>query len=138
MLPHAIRYYDKLGDEAFLYATWLKSYRNSVRGCPTPIFNIGCRMRINKLLARPTTNVVVACHPDTPEMVFGYMVCEGNALHYLYVKSQYRKQGIARALLDMFNKDMPIQYTHKANEIWIERKLKNEPKYIYNPCILEQ
>jgi GNAT superfamily N-acetyltransferase len=136
MLPIEIRLYDKLGDEAFLYSTWLKSYRNSVRGCPTPIYNIGQRYRINKILAAPDTIIQVACHPETRELMFGYMVSgNNNSLHYLYVKSQYRKAGIAKALLETFDKQLPIQYSHKANDICIERKLKNLPAFIYNPYL---
>lgn len=136
MLPIEIRHYDKIGDESFLYSTWLKSYRNSVRGCPTPIYNMGQRARINKIMASPDTNVLVACDPDTYELVFGYMVCgAGNALHYLYVKMQYRQQGIANALLTSLDASLPIQYSHKPNEIWVERHLKNAPRFIYNPYL---
>ena len=49
-----LRPYDAVSDEAFLYSTWMKSYKESGwgRAIPAPIYNIEQRARIDKLLKR--------------------------------------------------------------------------------------
>lgn len=140
----AIRHYDSIGDEAFLLSTWMKSFRDSgvVRAVPTPVYNIGQRTRIMKLMRQPDTKILVACDDDTPEFVYGYMVYgSNNTVHYLYTKGQYRKYGIAKELLRELDSTQPVFYTHKSPEIWLERKLKDDANlqnYIFNPYLLEQ
>ena len=135
-LPHDIRHYDVLGDESFIYSTWLKSYH--VPRCPQPIYNIGQRHLINAILADKNTSVKVACDSDNPELIFGYIVSgSGNSLHYLYVKGMYRGQGIGRSLLDSLQVG-PILYTHRPPAEWIMGRLQTEPRFIYNPYLLQQ
>ena len=140
--PIAIRPFDRLSDEDFVYATWIKSFRDSpyARAIPTPLYTIGQRSRICAILDGAETIIHVACDPDTPELIYGYAVW-GNRdmLHYVYVKGQYRKLGIAKALLqDKLHET--LQYTHKG-DIMLERLLKTNPEYngwIYNPYNLER
>lgn len=43
---------------------------------------------IEQLLAR--SKVVVACNPEKPEQILGYVVAEQGVLHWLFVKSPFR------------------------------------------------
>ena len=43
--------------------------------------------------------VWVACNPDDPDQIFGYLVGEPRVLHYIYVKAPFRRNGIARKLV---------------------------------------
>jgi len=142
MLPISIRPYNKIGDEAFLFSTWMKSYSDSVRGCPLPIYHIGQRNRMIRLLNRHDTLVYIACDRETPELIYGYIVVGmPNCLHWIYVKSDYRNAGVGKQLLNLLNWQAPVFYTHKANAIWIEQKIKGNSQYdtlIYNPYILEE
>jgi hypothetical protein len=139
----AIRAYDSIGDEAFVLSTWMKSYREAgaVRSVPTPIYNIGQRHRIVGILKDIESFVLVASDIDTPELIYGYMVCRApNVIHYLYVKQAYRQMGVAKALLNQLNWKEPIFYTHKGADIWVESKLKSDDKLlnlIHNPFLLE-
>jgi GNAT superfamily N-acetyltransferase len=139
----AVRTYDSIGDEAFVLSTWIKSYRNcgSVRAVPTPIYNIGQRGRIMKLLREQETYILVASDIETPELIYGYVVCKSpNTIHYLYVKNAYRNMGIGKALLQHLDWNEPIFYTHRSPEIFIERKLKDDENLktlVYNPYLLE-
>jgi len=138
-----IRHYDAVGDEAFLYSTWIKGYRDSgaVRAVPTPVYNIGQRNRIVKIMKDINTSVLVAADDETPELIYGYaVITNGNILQYIYVKNKYRRNGIAKALLASLNWNEPIFYTHKPSEIWCESKIKSDTNLlnlVYNPYLLE-
>lgn len=44
---------------------------------------------------------LVACEPDTPEEIMGFIVVSNRgAVAWVQVKAQYRKHGVARALLN--------------------------------------
>ena len=143
MLEVQIRPYEKT-DEEFLYQSFLKSHKESGFGksISHDLYYRGMRQRINRLLANPQVYVLVACDSQVPEMIFGYAIFEGsNVLHYIYVKRNYRLQGIAKRLINFALDELePTIYTHRPNEIWAERKLKEDPQlltYFYDPFILE-
>lgn len=72
------------------------------------------------LLARPSSVLRVAHVPDEPDSLLGWAALENGVrgqvmpcLHYVYVRSVGRKQGIASALLrDVLR--MPIDFSHVA------------------------
>ena len=139
--PIAIRAFDRLSDEDFVYSTWMKSFRDSsyARAIPTQLYNMGQRSRIYRVLEAKDTVVQIACDPNTEELIYGYMVSAyPNVLHYVYTKGQYRKLGIAKALLANHIGKTTI-YTHKG-DIRTEKLLKTDPtfvEWIYDPYILE-
>lgn len=138
-----LRAYEAVSDEAFVYSTWMKSYRESGwgRAIPAPIYNIEQRKRIDKLLLREDSWMLIASNRETPEQIFGWMVGEGNnKIHYLYVKHSYRGEGIGHKLVSNMVSDHII-YTHRPSAIWVEAKLKEGGRYrhwIYNPYDLEK
>jgi GNAT superfamily N-acetyltransferase len=97
-------------DEKFVYKVWLDSYRVTgpmVKQVRDRIFFAYHHRVIEHILARPTTSVLVASPEDAPEVIYGYLVCEPEwtgderegIIHWLYVKSSWRRLGIATALL---------------------------------------
>ena len=139
----SLRAYEPVGDSAFVISTWIKSYRDAaaMRAVPTPVYNIGMRKRVDKILADPNTTCLIACDSDTPELIFGYIIkAAGNIVHYVYVKSQYRKLGTAHLLIHTLDWSQPIFYTHKSASFELERKFKEDRQLrtlIYNPFHLE-
>ena len=136
-----IRHYDSIADEAFVLATWIKSNRNSpaTRAFPSPIYLIGQRHRIMRLLNKAGTRITVACDSEEPSLIYGYAVwTDDDILHYVYVKSTYRRLGVAKRLLE--GKDVtPILYTHRSPDIWVEQLLRDKYiHYVYNPYLLEE
>lgn len=137
-----IRFYNPVGDKDFIYSSWIKSYKNSsfARAVPSPLYEMGQRHRIKKILENEKTNILIACDPTTPELIFGYIIFDDITLHYLYVKSKYRQMGIATALCyDILPKEKII-YTHKCSEIWLEKKIREvdyASRLIYNPYLLD-
>lgn len=56
---------------------------------------------IAQVLKRPETEVRVACLKEDEDEIKGYTVLDSSrkALHFVYVKEAWRKQGIAKKLL---------------------------------------
>lgn len=90
-------------DRRFIEASWFESYFKALRlGFPTPfdVFKSGMNVRIKRLLEESDVYVAVA-NIDHDE-ILGYSVVskdEPKALHWLYVKALFRRQGIATKLL---------------------------------------
>ena len=142
-----IRDYNAVADERFIYATWIKSFRDSsfCRAVPAPIYERSQRQRIGNILSRDTTYILIATPKDTPELILGYLVGESpNVIHYLYVKKDYRQLGLTDKLFwfkDGWSADEPILYTHKSADIWVEKKLQESNKlknFLYDPYQLER
>lgn len=89
------------GDLNFILKSWLMAVRNTSHlswGIANARYFAGEQILIKRTLAKART--LVACLPDDPELVLGFVVCEPPALcHFVYVKAALRRQGVARVLL---------------------------------------
>jgi len=115
----------------FVLNSWLRSLRASdcfYRRIDANIFFDNHETLITKCLER--TSVLVATPADHPSLVIGYIVFDDQGfsdsvtVHYCYVKSDYRKMGIATLLFDHVSKDRHVILTHDAGEL---------PNTTYNP-----
>ena len=52
---------------------------------------------LKKIIHKST--ITLACDPDDPDTVWGYVCCDGELLHFIYVKSAFRGFGIGGCLL---------------------------------------
>ncbi len=109
---------DACGDDlSFIYSTWLESYRYDSffgKSHRNGVFFPDYQLVLDKLLEE--SRVVVACVPDSPETILGYIVFEPNLLHYIFVKGAFRRFGIATSLLDYAfpNLERSVCFTHKT------------------------
>jgi GNAT superfamily N-acetyltransferase len=81
-------------DVPFVVDTWTKrGYRGERMREAT--------MRVRALIARPTSRLIVAHVPDDVDAMLGWAVLEVGplCLHYIYVRSAARRQGVARAIM---------------------------------------
>lgn len=119
----------KPSDIAFIYATWLRSYRSDndfAASMRSSIYFAFYRTVIDQLLM--DSKVSVAYLSDDPDIIFGYCVSNGEVLHYVYVKEAFRKLGIAHKLIGNVT-----SCTHKTH--CVEKYLKND-SIQYNPLLL--
>lgn len=123
-----LRNVDKL-DHAFIYATWLKSFRraNLVRNVSDTIYFKFHHKLIE--LALSSGKTTVACLQESPDVVMGYINHSEDSINYVYVKNNFRRFGIGKLLLGSTNGQK--YYTH----------LTDQSKYItkgldYNPYLL--
>lgn len=122
-------------DTSFIFNSWLKSYRSSNFAkdqCNTVFFE-NYKKIVSDIIERSLITIV--CNPEDDNHLYGYIVFENlpgsNLLvHYLYVKHTYRKQGIAKRLVDSVRTSSnPILASHNTQVC----KASKSIIYIYDP-----
>jgi GNAT superfamily N-acetyltransferase len=92
-------------DLKFVMSSWLNSFKSSAWAGPIQNNRYWTVYQavIEQLLARDGVGVLVACNPEKPYQIFGYIVAEQGfdlpVAHWIYVKQPLRGLGIARALM---------------------------------------
>jgi GNAT superfamily N-acetyltransferase len=84
-------------DMPFIFSSWYTAHRPHAKHVAIPEYNEGQNRLMRGIASR--ASIVVAASADYPDEILGYCVSEGDALHFLYVKSVYRGMGIARGLV---------------------------------------
>lgn len=132
-----------LDDKNLIYNAWLNGFSDSyfAFGIPKQIYFEVHAAIITGLLQ--SAKVLVACNPDDDSHIFGFLVYYPSysqrkfVVHYVYVKSSYKRLGVATALKIAMQSqedlaEAPIVATHMTSE---GRFLKKWG-VIYNPYIL--
>lgn len=94
-------------DAAYILSSWTRSYHRDFIGNffrPWELYLPAARDRIANILARDTTNVIVAVQPEEPDIILGYLVWEEdsnnqNIIHYVQTRGGWKRKGIAKFLL---------------------------------------
>lgn len=87
-------------DLPIIYNGWPKgSWYSGVRGRKgdRAQWFVAFYARARAILKR--ADVTIACLESDPDFILGYSIIDGETLEWIYVKEDYRKQGIARFLL---------------------------------------
>lgn len=95
-------------DEAFVIDAWKRSYEGAlaVRGCDREHYRIEMSRTIGRILDKTTTTTLVACDPEDADTIVGFACYTRSTmlgpveLHYVYVKREFRKMGVARFMLE--------------------------------------
>lgn len=127
-----IRDYTK-DDRAFVLATFLRGlyYGDSWFGeIPKPIFMTNYSIIAEKLIDSPKTIIKVACLPDSPDVILGYSILSADfqGIHWMYVKSMWRKKGIAKSLTPQYASY--VTHLSSLGKLLLKEKLKTA---IFNP-----
>jgi len=108
------------GDKNYIIKSWVRSMRGQF---PYSKMSSGAirkyAKRVEALIA--TTITLVACDPEDGDVVYGfvcgesgrYLGVESPTLHYVWVRKQFRQNGIGTALVrTIFPNSEPLTYTH--------------------------
>lgn len=119
------RDFDPPKDEALVYSTWKNgSYYSSLKNPDESTFKFFPKKTQEIKAILETAKVNIACLSDSPETIIGYSVSRGTHLDWIYVKPEYRLQGIAKLLLpkniDTYTSDL----TFTGSKIVKKKKLK--------------
>lgn len=117
-------------DMPFVLSSWLKSAADDSGGVASAFTRRVFYAEHERLIREsvlPRSAVRVAASPDSPDVIRGWTCSEatehGTLLHYVYVRFDWRKLGVARFLVDALG---PIALqTHKISRV--------ENPYPYNP-----
>ena len=98
----AVREYNPEVDKAFIMATFLRGlyYGDSWFSLmPKNNFMNAYKQVVSALIDR--SGVYIACLKDDPNVILGYSIVskDGSTLHWVFVKSIWRKNGVGKALL---------------------------------------
>lgn len=122
-------------DMPFIYATWLNHQYEGAswfRCIPRSIFKKNYRRIIDDIIRNKASSIHICCLEDDYDVILGYAVTQrihgGHALHWIFVKEDWRRNGIAKKLIP----DSIQVVTHLTDHA---KRIK--PKsWIYNPFLV--
>jgi GNAT superfamily N-acetyltransferase len=106
------------GDRHYVLSSWLRSYAAKGRdsrdyGERHSQFCDDYAPIVRALLER--SKVLVAGLAETPDVICGWMAWEGDTLHYVLTKPNFRRLGVASWMLADFA-SMPVAFTHRTSD----------------------
>jgi hypothetical protein len=75
--------------------------------------------------------VLIACNPEDPDQIFGYIVGERKCIHFLYVKEYIRSEGIAKDLVSRFDATTYSYYSRSSRSLGKKFKLQFNPFHLW-------
>lgn len=131
------------GDHAFIFRSWLMGAYHGNRagkGVRVPVgapgdylgsidqdaFMKGYHKYIESMLTGAT--VSVACLRENPDVILGFSVSSGPVLHWVFVKPDWRKIGIARDLVPQYIET--VTGFSRVGEV-----LRKKYNYKFNPFV---
>lgn len=130
-------------DQNYILSTWLRSYHEQspfAKSMRTRIY-FEYHEKVAKRILERSDAVIVACLPDDPGVILGYLVHErdqklGNILHFCFVKGAFRGEKISRLLFRQAGiiNTTEAFFTHKIFAMeWVTEKY---PGLTYNPYLI--
>jgi hypothetical protein len=90
-------------DKNLILASWLKGqyYSNPYwqHMKPADYYKLYTQ-KITDILYRPDTRIDIAVMAEDPSIIMGYLVYEGNIVHWAFVKKDFRSTGILKLLVN--------------------------------------
>lgn len=130
-IPFRLRDYDQETDEGFLKQAWRKAHRNNVIGMGMGRYYDYMTRHMDSRINGGST--YVACDENERDFLYGAICCDKERVHFVYVKSAFRRNGIAKALLKhAFGEIPPIILCDSWSRIAIDIAA-NKPGLVYAP-----
>ena len=126
-------------DAAFVTSSWKQSYRHGaphVKWVPAYQYFQYINDAVDGLLSRSSCKLAV--HESHHDSIIGWVCFNKKAIHYVYVKQDYRQMGIGSALLKstglMGKPSVPITHWTEV----VEKILEKEPhhQFFYAPSLI--
>jgi len=122
-----LRDYNKSIDEPYIYSSWRNSwYYSSIvkpKGNPKQIFQRQTQ-KIKEILEK--AQIRIACLDIDPVVIIGYSISRNNHLDWIYVKSDYRKNGIGTMLFPKNIETVTNDFTKIGEVIFKKKYLKTQ------------
>lgn len=124
-----IRDFDPVSDSPFIYSSWRNSLfygsgRKNEANETARFFFRQQTKKIRRILENPETRVRVACTEDRPNVIVGYSVSTRAHLEWIYVKVDFRGEGIASLLFPKAIETVTPDFTRIGIEIFKKKNLK--------------
>lgn len=97
-------------DEEFIFDSWLRCYRKSPDShLPDEVFFPLYRGIIKHLMVH--SKVEVLCIPENEDAILGYIVYDPSVVHWIYIKRDFRGQGLGKLLIDRAGPNPVLTFT---------------------------
>lgn len=130
-----LRVYDTKNDKNFIFSTWLRGLRYGndwFLSVNNDVYFECYHKVIERILAHPDAQVVVACLKDDPEVILGYSVTrfinDKTVLDWVFVKKAWRSIGIAKALV-------PEKIETVTHLTKVGKAILSKSPYVFNPFL---
>lgn len=127
-------------DASLIYSSWLKSNRDSgfAKDVGTDRYFNNHKQLVADIVNR--AGAIVACNPDDPTTIYGWICVERLpaevlVVHYVYVKYTFRQLGVARRLWQAINPDGEEVLTTHAFNGFRDLRRAGYP-LVYDPYLL--
>lgn len=118
-------------DWAFILSSWKKSHRDAEPWVPSHIYFAKMHVDIERLKSSGAT-FRIACDPDDANFIWGWACYDASTLHYVYVRTSSRDQGVATLLVRESGLRTPISCSHWST--WAAAVAKKHPgALVYSP-----
>ena len=116
-------------DVAYILDTWLEGMASEYRDVRKSDYETQARLHILRILERGP-GVAIASPVDEPSVIWAYIVVEGQAIHWCYVRRSHRRLGIARRLVTTVlpNTPAPLAISHITGVV---RKIKQSHRDLF-------
>ena len=141
ILPIQVRTLDRStpGELPLIYSSWLETFRdgNHPRPVQKHLYYDRQHLVIERILARPTTTVLMVCPEDDPSTIVGWLCWEitldGWVVHYMFVKAAFREMGVGSSLLRVAGIDPDRAIFSHWTDDWKRSMLSGHPGMLYDP-----
>ncbi len=110
------------GDYNFVLSSFAHSFKSSKYAgtCPAHEWHSQAKLIVDSLLARGA-EVPVLCNTEDPDQILGWAMFERAdsgvpVVHYVYIKDDFRNDGLARYLVGEIAGDQRFAYTHRTRD----------------------
>lgn len=141
-VPFILRQYTD-DDESFIYSSFLQSLHSHYpwKFVPKTLY-FKPQAKVIEFLLR-TSKLLVACFPEDPSEIIGWIlfqpVSAAMAIHYIYVKGQWRTKRVASDIIKQVKEDNTLLITSHVCDDFGKLKYKvPNCKIIYDPFLIEK
>lgn len=132
-LPIKVRAFKK-ADEKYVLATWKRTLKDdpTCAWVPDKIYFAEYNPRCDKTLRNKCC--LVAVSTENPDFIVGWLCYDDNVLHYAFVRDEYRKLGVFKALAKQAFQGEKTVYA----SFWTDsmQAFENSAiEYIYRPAL---
>ena len=129
-------------EQTFIIRTWLDLYRLNYtsRSIPNEVYFWHHHKLVESLRDRPQAKWIVCAHPDDASVIFafgcGELTPEAPVLHFAFVKSRFRRWGLATRIVDElaqgYDRPPALVVTHMTPDF---RRFRHQLPVIFNPYL---
>lgn len=118
------------GDKGYIFSSWISSLSDSeiLKKLHPSLYRPVQKSVIQKCLEHSKVVIVSLKEDDTS--IVGYLIFDGDMLHWINIKHPYRKFGIAKYLIETYAPRLKF-FSHQPSRYHVGKK--DKMNLVYNP-----